>query len=172
METRTEAINLDEALRANHLTLEKLAGKVLDSLHAGHRDQIRAAWGELENALLGHLEVEERFVLPAFALGFPREAARFRREHRELREALVELGIQLDLHELREDAAARFLRRLKDHAASEDSAFYVWALAHVPEAAPRSFIARLRGLLRGEPHTRRPPIFGAVRAFPASCASQ
>lgn len=144
METRQEAQRLRAVMCADHERLERMFRGVVAIMHIGHRDEVRAAWLALEAGLIHHLDVEERYILPAFSERFPQEAAHICAEHDEIRKSLVQLGIALDLHELREEAASQFITKLRKHAAREDMFFYVWAEAHLPEEAKRTFVHRFR----------------------------
>lgn len=166
METRQEALRLHEAMAADHARLECLFRDVLSAMTSGDRDAVRSRWLVLEAALTSHIDFEERCLMPRFEVGFPYEAAHIRQEHRLIREAVAQLGIDLDLHALRPESAEHFIARLRKHAAREDTLFYVWAEAHVPDDDRLSFIERFREWFArersthppvSETPTRRPP---------------
>lgn len=156
METRQEALRLREAMAADHARLEGLFREVLSAMEGGDRDAVRTGWLAVEAALTSHIDFEEGCMLPAFEVGFPYEAAQIRREHRLIREALAQLGIDLDLHALRPETAEHFIARLRKHAAREDTLFYVWAEAHVQDGDRQPFIERFREWFARE-RTALPP---------------
>ena len=165
METRQEAFHLHDAMAADHARLECMFRDVLAILHGSDRDAVRSAWLALEAGLTSHINFEECSMLPAFEFGFPLEAAQIRREHRQIREALAQLGIDLELHELRADAAELFIKRLRKHATREDTLFYVWAEAHVSDDQQQSLVQRFRSWFARE-DIGHPPKKGPVARPP------
>lgn len=151
METRTEARRLHEAMSADHSRIERLLQNLIVTMHGGQRDEARTAWRTFEAALLRHLELEEKHIIPAFEVGFPQEATQLRREHQGIRAELERLGVELDLHELGEATADLFLRQLRKHSAREDTFFYIWAEAHVPDEQRKTFVDKFREWFAGEP---------------------
>lgn len=149
MKTSTEgtrACQLEEALEADHFELEARFRQALSALRRGDSGDVRARWLALERALGAHMRAEEQHVLPAFEKRFPHDAARIRREHQEIRRSLEQLGVELDLHALREQAASDFLDLLGEHAAHEQSVLYAWAQVQLSEHDRRSVLGRLRAL--------------------------
>src|SRR5689334_3535632 len=81
----------------SHRHLEDQYCRVLEALEVG-APELRALWAELEHEVLAHLEAEERYVVPAFARVDREEALALLREHGQVREYLLELGVAIDLH--------------------------------------------------------------------------
>jgi hemerythrin superfamily protein len=112
---------LHELLHRDHERLERLfdcAVTCTDPI------ELADAWAALEEGLLRHLSAEEVLVLPRFARRDPAAARRLLREHADLRERLLELGVELDLHALRPDQVRGFVDALREHARREDAIFY------------------------------------------------
>ena len=86
---------------------------------------LRARWGAFEQELLHHFEDEE-CELRRFTLEYPDEARVIREQHEQLRTAMIELGVMVDLHLVRADLVNEFLDRLRRHAAQEERVFYPW----------------------------------------------
>ena len=86
---------------------------------------LRARWGAFEQQLLRHFEEEER-ELARFAREHPDEARAIREQHEQLRTAMIELGVMLDLHLMRAELVNEFLDRLRAHAAEENRVLYPW----------------------------------------------
>lgn len=137
---------LARQLASDHAHLEQLFGAVTAGLRGGEPDSLRARWLELDHALECHLTTEEELILPGFAQAFPSSAARLRQEHHDIRAALVQLGVDLDLHELSSASAARLIRALRMHAHYEDDVLYPWAEQHLTELERPPLLARLRHL--------------------------
>lgn len=136
--------SIREQLEADHVRLEALFAETLRRLAQDDRDETRAAWNAFERGLEAHLDAEEKLILPAFAYAHPAEAEAIRAEHGGLRAELLRLGVDVDLHAIRLDAASDFIRRLRDHAVREDALMYRWADENL-EATIRA--ALVRGLL-------------------------
>jgi hemerythrin-like domain-containing protein len=124
--TATSADTMDRFMSASHRQLERTFQRLLSAVEAGGPD-MRELWTELDRGLLAHMEAEERFVLPAFARIDPDEAAALLREHGEIRQQLLELGIAIDLHCIRFAQSRRFIETLRAHADREDRLMYRWA---------------------------------------------
>jgi hypothetical protein len=122
----------DRTLREHHHHLEHVFDALVAQAYEDDPIELRAGWRAFEGELLRHLELEERELLPAFAQEHPAEAEALLGEHAQIRAALTELAITLDLHALRADAVKDFVERLKAHARREDQLFYGWAEAHAP----------------------------------------
>src|SRR5690242_10534301 len=84
-------------LTRSHDHLREVLERLLDAMRIDAPD-VRELWAELEHGLHSHMEAEERFVLPTFARVDSVEALALVREHGELREYLLELGVAVDLH--------------------------------------------------------------------------
>jgi hemerythrin-like domain-containing protein len=143
-ETNERGSAIERLMTSDHAQLEQLFQAVLGCMRGGDPERIRAAWLELDRALERHLRAEEELILPHFAREFPESAERLRQEHREIRMALVDLGVDLDLHELCSSSAEHFIAALRSHATYEDAVLYPWALRRLPEADKLSLIERLR----------------------------
>lgn len=116
-------------LHGSHRHLEESGKRLLDAVTADDRTDTLSLWRDLEKQLLAHLEAEERYMLPAFARADQAEALALVRQHGEIRERLLELGIAVELHHLRVPMFADFVELLRDHADREERLMYVWAKA-------------------------------------------
>ncbi len=157
LDKAASALELGEALKADHVTMETEFHRALCAVQDGDPEYVRRAWLTMDADLQAHLEAEEEFILPGFEKCFPHEAARIRREHGDIRKALEQLGIELDLHTLRCETAAEFISSLRAHAQHEDELFYNWAQSQLPEAEKRSVLSRLRARLRAQATGREQP---------------
>ncbi len=141
--TEPSSASIRDRLASHHVRLHALFEDLLRRLALDDRDETRAAWNEFERALVAHLDAEESLMLPAFAAAQPEEAAAIRAEHEKIRAKLLELGVAVDLHYIRADVAADFVRMLREHAAREDSLMYRWAEAHLESTVRGAIIKKL-----------------------------
>ena len=118
------------ALRAEHADLDALASSVMARVVEGDPNGVREAIADLQARVLAHLDGEERELFGAYGLESPHDASERLREHADIRRALAEFDVAVDLHLLRASATEDFLRRLRAHAAREDAGLYQWAAEH------------------------------------------
>jgi hypothetical protein len=142
MDTRTEQSDararaperLASFLRADHDVFEEIAGRILEMVVEGDREDVSDAMSALEASVLAHLDGEERELLPRYAIDVPADAAAILVDHAAIRKRLTELDISTDLHLVRADALRTFLDALRAHAAHENGGLYRWAeTAHAPK---------------------------------------
>ena len=131
-------------LRHDHVGLVQLFDDVLALLRENDRDQIRAAWTMFESALTAHLQAEEALIFPAFRMVDPVEVQALSNDHARFRKNLDELGIAVDLHMVRADAAREFIDSLKAHSKREDACMYPWAESHLDHVDEQRLHERLR----------------------------
>lgn len=148
--TINHAQSLGEALGQDHAALERTFERVIAKFNGGDAEDIRAAWEQLDAELSAHLAAEERLIIPRFRRDDPEAADRILDEHRSIRAALEMLGVDLDLHSLRAEAAAGFIAALRRHAAYEDLVLYPWADAHLTEEERLFVFKRLRALVHAK----------------------
>ena len=121
---RMDAPNPQELLRSDHARLEALFEELLAD---GHQRGIRSTWTGFDRSVLGHLDTEERFILPLFERVNPEETAALLAEHARIRQLLGDLGVGVDLHLVRLELAREFIDLLRAHARREETLLYRWA---------------------------------------------
>ena len=121
---------LSKFLREDHDALEELAGKIIQMVEEGDREDVSNAVTAMEASILTHLEGEERELIPRYARENPVEAAAILREHALIRKNLTELDVSTDLHLLRATALRSLLESLRLHAKRENAGMYRWAEAN------------------------------------------
>jgi len=144
-------VDLYEALRADHRRLDELFDRLLDQVHVNDTALADATWAELERGLAGHLDAEEKWIFPAIEPTHPDETRALRAEHAAIRERLAELGLELEIHALREETAERFIETIRAHGAREDALLYRWADQVLAEGPKASVLERLRLARVGPP---------------------
>ena len=119
--------SLESMLAGDHLRLEREFEVIVTRAYGGDFQQLEAEWLAFQSALLGHLEAEERTMIPALANDRPGEARTLLDEHTNIRIKLLQLGVDLDLHCLRADRVEAFIQLLRAHARREEGVLYPWA---------------------------------------------
>jgi hypothetical protein len=134
-------------LLKDHEELEQLLRRLAQDA-AGSAAELASTWNALESRLIRHMEVEERFLLPLIEAGNPAEVERTRQEHAHIRDLLVELGVGIDLHTVREHDIQQLIELLRNHAAHEDVELYRLSGDKASVAVEHSIAESLRTALR------------------------
>jgi hypothetical protein len=137
MRTSTESLrpgelSPDRLLAEDHRRLDRSFERLVVRAQGGDPIQLRREWQAFERGLVRHFNLEEREILPGFARHDAANARVILDDHAAFRDALVEMGVDLDLHLLRADEVRTFCDRLRAHVALEEAALYRWATAHLP----------------------------------------
>lgn len=125
----------------DHASLDALYERVLEAM-SGAAPQLEELWTEFDHHLRSHMEAEERFVIPALAKVDRLSALMVLREHGQIREEMLELGVACNLHELRLARSRELVEQLRSHAARETSLLYRWADKHLDLKALTATMAR------------------------------
>jgi hemerythrin-like domain-containing protein len=133
---RSDDQPIGDALAQHHRGIEEaFAAIVSRAMNNEDHVSFRAAWDAFERELLRHMEIEEKDLFPPFERTHVEEARALRVEHDVIRERLFELGLALDLHQLRAPAVEEFAARLRTHALREDLVLYRWIERNLPQDA-------------------------------------
>ncbi len=118
--------SLEGMLAGDHDRLDRAFAAIVTRAEGGDHEQLEAEWFKFQDALLGHLDAEERHLIPALAEDRPREAQTLLDDHRLIRLQLLQLGVDLDLHCLSAERVTTFVEALRAHADREEHIFYPW----------------------------------------------
>lgn len=150
--------SITQTLAEGHARLQRSFTDIVGLSLELDGDDLRQPWKAFELALIHHLDLEEAHVLRPFASAEPGPAAEILAEHKGVRAALTQLGIDLDLHCLRPEQVQTFIEQLRTHVAREESLLYPWAARQLGAEAR----TRLRHALQAyEAHggeLARPPV--------------
>jgi hemerythrin-like domain-containing protein len=135
-------------LTRDHERLERLFEELCAAFDADARADAAVLWTEFDAALRVHMDLEERFILPAFSATEPHEAAALLDEHERIRAQLDELGVGVDLHLLRAEVVSEFTAALRRHAERENALMYRWADHALPSWQRDAVSERVRRGLR------------------------
>ena len=141
--------DLKSRLLADHAGLERQLTQLGQAVAGDDAPaDLCQTWRHFEASLRDHLDTEERYLFPVFAATHREEVEALRREHRQIRNSLNELGIAAELHTLRKPAVDDVISFLRDHAAREDRSLYDWTAGSGDATAQRGLLAMFERRLR------------------------
>jgi hemerythrin-like domain-containing protein len=140
-----DARSVRSLLLQEHLQLEVLFDCLLAAVEANAPAEVASLWLAFDVRLRAHLELEERYLIPAFAQDHPHEARRLLAEHDLIGASLQKLGVAFDRHLARTDSLHRFAELLRLHAAREDQTLYPWAEQNIEGEASKKVLERFFG---------------------------
>jgi hypothetical protein len=119
--------SLGSILAGDHHRLDRLLQAIVTRAQGGDFQQLETEWHRFQGELLAHLDAEERHLIPALAKDRPANAKTLLAEHAQIRDTLLELGVDLDLHCLSAARVVAFVAALRAHGRHEEEMFYPWA---------------------------------------------
>lgn len=128
---------LQKFLLLDHERLANIFRGLIEAFGAGELGGMREAWSRFETGLTGHLEAEERYMLPLFRLQHRAEAEEIAAEHVSIRRTLADLAVGVDLHVVSLEMAKALVASLGQHAAREEKLLYAWAQRELDEELKR-----------------------------------
>lgn len=137
------ALALRERMAEEHRRIQALFERLIEFVSDGDWAGANEFYNDFEQSLLSHLDDEEAHILPRFQRDDPFEAAAVLEEHGRIRECLSDLGVQLEIHSVKEDHVQRLFDLHRGHAAREERVLYRWADRALPEEAARSILERI-----------------------------
>jgi hypothetical protein len=147
--TRPE--DLRQLFTHDHERLDRLFRDLLAAFEADARVEAGQLWNEFDTDLRAHMQLEEELLLPQFAETHAAEALALVREHEQIREKLLQLGVGVDLHLTRFGQVEDFVRLLRGHAKREQELMYRWAARRLNDAdLHRGLVARIAQRLHPE----------------------
>ena len=132
--------DLGSLLAQDHARLDRLFQDLLYAFEADARTEVARLWNQFDSDLRAHMQLEEEHLLPKFLDFNAPEAHALMREHQSIRDQLLQLGIGVDLHLVRLEKVAEFVRDLRAHAKREDDLMYRWSTQHVSDGAVRKSV--------------------------------
>lgn len=135
-------------LSQDHQQLAVLLERLSRAAEACDREGLAVTWAELEPRLIGHMDAEERYLLPLVEADYPTEVKRTLLEHAQIRDRLAELGVAIELHAVRCGDIQALNDLLQAHAKHEDEELYVRAGDKVSVAVEHRVLSTLRTALR------------------------
>jgi hypothetical protein len=126
-------------LLEEHRALDAVFEDLLNRAESGEWSMCDAIWDRLCTELSDHMRFEEEELLDRFAgssAAAAYDAVHLRHQHRAIREALERLGVEIQLHTLREAEVRELVALLRAHAHLEDTTLYPWATRALSPSAP------------------------------------
>jgi len=124
---------------------------------------LRRSWSELESCLTWHLEAVERYMLPLAERAHTAEVEHVRSMHVRIRQLVAELELNLELQRGTEPAARELVRVLREYAARNAKALYLWVSDQASATVQYCILAML-GL------AVPPRSASKARSWPSSCS--
>ena len=121
-------------------SLQYLAGAVRSG---ARRALLRECWVRFELSLLDHLAAEERYLFGVVAEAHRAGIEALRAEHLQIRQALAELGLSVDLGTMNIQEIEALRTLLAAHSAHESYSLYQWLEESPSCAAQRAVSAGL-----------------------------
>jgi hemerythrin superfamily protein len=118
--------SLEGILAGDHDRLDREFQAIVTRAYGGDLQQLESEWLTFQRGLMAHLDAEEKHLIPALAQDRPVEAQTLLDDHAQIRDQLMQLGVDLDLHCLRAERVEAFVNALRGHACREESIFYPW----------------------------------------------
>jgi hypothetical protein len=115
---------LKRVLAADHDRLERIFQAIATRASAGDFQYLESEWFAFQDALLSHLEAEDKYLIQEVAVERPGEANDLLDEHARIRVELLRLGFDFDRHCWSGERVDAFAAALRAHAEREERAFY------------------------------------------------
>jgi hypothetical protein len=111
-------------LTKDHRELDVLLRCLAQDARAPVPGALQTTWAAFESKMVRHMEAEERFLLPLLEASDAAEVARIRAEHAQIRDAISQLGVAVELHTVREANVRELIELVYAHGRHEDAALY------------------------------------------------
>ena len=135
-------------LQDHHDALQAACRDLMADVYNDDTFSLTNRYRRFERAVLEHIDVEERELLPGFTKYSRLDARMIRLQHAEIRDQLYRLGIDLELHRARAERFAALIDALKRHVELEETTLYPWARENLSVHAKREQFVRLGHSLR------------------------
>jgi hypothetical protein len=143
LDAGTSTSGLYAALTFHHARLEASGRHVLSTLHLEGPNGARTSFAKFRRELDGHLEAEERWVLPAYGRIRPQAKEVICREHEQIRAMADRFARSLDQPPVDEVALHQLLELLNLHCRREEPELYRWAETAIGERESRAVIEKI-----------------------------
>jgi len=118
--------SLEGVLAGDHHRLEQAFQAIAVRACEGDCGDVEADWSAFQDALLGHLDAEEKYIIPALAVDRPAAASVLHDEHARIRVEILRLAFEFDLGCWGGEQVEQFVAMLRAHADREEHTFYPW----------------------------------------------
>jgi len=132
----------------HHRELERACQALLAPTYGDDPRELALQYRGFERSTLDHLAAEEELILPAYADHAPEDARAIRDEHAAIRKLLLRIGVEVELHFVREPTVKQLVDTLRAHAVREELSMYRWAADHLPLSTRRQLFVRIGRSLR------------------------
>lgn len=134
---------LRSSLVREHMALDGCFDRLVAASRANAREDVAAAWADLDRLLSDHLAFEELVIFPELRPVDLHEIDALLHEHQKIRALMTEMGVEVDLHVVRLARVHELVELLRKHAAREDAVLYRWAELSLPGQARARALQRV-----------------------------
>jgi hypothetical protein len=127
----------------HHRAIAKACRRLRSDVYTDDPPTLLGHYHCFERAVIEHMVIEERELLPAYTAYDPADAREIRHQHRELRELLDRIGLDVELHRVRASQLEQLLEAVQRHIAHEEATLYPWAQVNIPVDTKQTLFARL-----------------------------
>jgi hypothetical protein len=127
----------------HHRAIAKSCRRLRSTIYSDDPPTLVADYHCFERAVVEHMVIEERDLLPAYTAYDPADARSIRQQHRELRELLDRIGLDVELHRVRAAQLEQLLEVVQRHIAHEEATLYPWAQVNIGLDAKHELFDRL-----------------------------
>src|SRR4051794_6095155 len=139
----TSSSGLYGALTFHHARVETSGRHALTTLRLEGIEAARPSFDAFRRELEGHLEAEERWMLPSFARFDPQACEAIRLEHARIRDGIARASRSLDARAADERPLHELLELLVLHCQREESELYRWAETAIGEEESRAVLQKI-----------------------------
>ncbi len=115
----------------HHRAIAKACRRLRAEIYTDDPRTLVADYHCFERAVIEHMVIEERDLLPAYTAYDAADARSIRQHHRELRELLDRIGLDVELHRVRASQLEELLEAVQHHIVHEEATLYPWAGANI-----------------------------------------
>lgn len=135
-------------LQEHHDALQLACRDLMAGVYTDDTFSLTSRYRQFERAVLEHIDVEERQLVPGFTQYSRLDARMILMQHTEIRDQLYRLGIDLELHRARAERFATLIETLQRHVTFEEATLYPWARENLSAHGKREQFVRLGHSLR------------------------
>lgn len=136
-----------------HAALEDAMRLLLRTADGDDPLPLEAAFLDLERRLIGHLDLEERWLFPLLEYRHAGDVVALREEHAQIRTLLAQIERAREVHQMTKSLLETLATLLASHSQREDVSLARWLDESAPVEARRGLPRLFVEMMRAELHT-------------------